>query len=94
MSIAESVEDLKVWIQRAVLGHITPNLRGISGYRENGCLNVLYYFRSSALNEDREMMSFITVELLAHTDDNSVSEKCCVIDEALPLPTDLLIYEC
>lgn len=91
---AKSVKDLKVWIKTAVLGNITPNLRGITGYREDGCLYIFYYFRDSYSEDDMETVSVITTELLANTDDDSFLETWSLANDSWPLLKDYLLYEC
>ena len=50
-------------VQRALLGEITPNLRGVAADWNNTEIRVVCYYHGPILDEDREGMSCVHTEV-------------------------------
>ena len=69
---------LRLSMQRAMLGEITPNMRLITvGWKEGLAeLQILVYFDEEVTDEDRENVNNITAEVFADIDFESEKISC------------------
>ena len=64
-------------MQRALLGSIIPSIRAISvGFREQKELTVIFYFDRPPTQEDKEIVSDTTAEVLGDIKFDQVNEFC------------------
>jgi hypothetical protein len=71
-------------MQRALLGSIIPSIRAITvGFREQKELTLLFYFDRPPTEEDKEIVSDTTGEVLGDIDFDKVNEFCQYSKEPL-----------
>ena len=65
MSEAQSLTMLLLSIQRAILGVITPNIRGITCALNNSQIIIRCYFEGQITEENEESMNSVEAEVIA-----------------------------
>jgi hypothetical protein len=64
----------------ALLGEITPNIRGITcGWNEQEVI-IKYYFDGSFSEEEQENMECVATEVISHIPDRNIDVECRRID--------------
>lgn len=76
---------LKIWIWRALIGQIYPNIRAIAAsFSDEKELKVRYYLDRPPTGFDHESLGDVMTEILANASSNgdikSVSEECVYSD--------------
>ena len=75
-------------LQSALLGEITPNIRGITCGWNNSSITIHCYFQDEISEQEAESMECIATEVIAHFPDLKIS----IESKRLDLPESLNLY--
>ena len=67
-------------IQRALLGEITPNIRGITCTQNETKINICCYFEEDINEDNEESMDCVATEVAADFTDRKVDIQCMTIN--------------
>lgn len=82
--MAMEMQAVRLSVQRALLGHVTPNLRAVYVKSIDDCFQLLFYYDHTPSEEERELADFTDTEFIA--DFPSPENKTDLQVIALPLP--------
>ncbi|GGP17728.1 hypothetical protein GCM10010970_01210 [Silvimonas iriomotensis] len=86
---------MRLSLQRALLGNITPNIRAITGHIEVGKIRLGFYFHGVIDDDSRENASIVETEVIADFDESfHVDTLVQRVDfpEVMEIGDDLLVY--
>ncbi|WP_368540820.1 hypothetical protein [Enterobacter soli] len=61
---------LRLSLQRALLGNVTPNIRAVIAELTGKSISILFYFEGEVDDDDEELASVIETEIIADFDDD------------------------
>lgn len=61
---------LRLSLQRALLGNVTPNIRAVIAELSGKNISLLFYFEGEVDDDDEELASVIETEIIADFDDD------------------------
>ncbi|WP_045854290.1 hypothetical protein [Raoultella terrigena] len=70
MSREDSNEYLKLSLQRALLGNVTPNISAVSVELVDNRISIFFYFDGEVSDEDEELVSVVETEVMADFDES------------------------
>ena len=84
--MSEDVPGYLLWsAQRALLGHVTPNLRSFSLEKDGRTIRTLAVFAQEPTADEVELMQFTGTEIVADFVDGFITEAV-VVSDARPAP--------
>lgn len=75
-------------LQRALLGEISPNIRGITCSWDTSIITIHCYFQAEISDDDRESMECVATEVIADFPEHRVILEC----KRLDMPASLNPY--
>lgn len=70
MSQDDSNVYLRLSLQRALLGNVTPNIRAVLAESVDKRISMLFYFDGEVSDEDEDLVSVVETEVMADFDEN------------------------
>jgi hypothetical protein len=70
MSQADLNVYLKLSLQRALLGNVTPNIRAVLAELVDKKIRIIFYFEGGIGDEDEELVSVVETEVMADFDED------------------------
>ena len=71
---------LQLSLQRALLGEITPNIRGITCACNESVIVVRCYFAGEITEEDEDSMDCVATEVISDFPEYAIDLQCIAID--------------
>ncbi|WHP32245.1 hypothetical protein QMG90_04745 [Trabulsiella odontotermitis] len=65
---------VRLSLQRALLGNVTPNIRAVVVELKNKNISLLFYFDGEPNDDDEELVSVVETEVIADFDEDFVIE--------------------
>lgn len=69
MSQNDSTVYLKLSLQRALLGNVTPNIRAVLAELEDKKISIVFYFDGAVSDGDEGLVSVVETEVMADYDE-------------------------
>ncbi len=60
-----NASSIRLSVQRALLGHVTPNLRVVSIKYVDNCIQLIFYYDHTPSEEEQELADFTDTEFIA-----------------------------
>ncbi|HDK6330971.1 hypothetical protein AAHY48_19675 [Klebsiella variicola subsp. variicola] len=95
MVLYDSNVYLKLSVQRALFGNVTPNIRAVVAELSGKNISLLFYFDGQIDDDDKELVSVIETEIIADFDEDfTVDTTVKRLDPPQPIKNKhgLLIY--